>query len=101
MPMVAPYSEPCCDCGAVGERQRRHARPVELDELPDDTFGSQHLRDGEDEVGRRGTLSEPSAQPESHDLRISIETGCPSIAASASIRPRPSNNAEPVDHRGM
>jgi hypothetical protein len=42
---------------------------VELDERPDDALLAQHLRDREDQVGRRRALGQRAVQAEADDLR--------------------------------
>ena len=69
--------------------ERLEPVPEVLDELPDDTGLAQHLRDGEHEVGGRGSLGQRTHQPEADHLRDEHEIASPSIAASASIPPTP------------
>ena len=77
------------DRGAVGQRHRRDALAVELDELADHAVLAQHLGDGQHQVGggRAGGSSPVSLKPTTRG--ISIDTGWPSMAASASMPPTP------------
>jgi hypothetical protein len=85
----AVFGSHVADGGAVGQRQLGDAGAVELDELADDAELAQHLGDGEHEVGRGRAFAQLAGQLEADDLRNSMETGWPSMAASASMPPTP------------
>ena len=84
----------------VGERQPRHARPVELDELAHDPLLAQQLGDREHEVGRRGALGQLAVELEAEHLRdehrhrLAEHRRLGLDAADA-----PAEHAEAVDHR--
>ena len=78
------------DGGAVRERQALEAVAEELDELVDHALLAQHLGHGEHEVGGGGAgrqAAPVSLKPMT--CGISIVTGWPSMAASASMPPTP------------
>ena len=77
------------DRGAIGQRQVLQAVAVELDELADHAQRTQHLGDGEHEVGRGRAFRQLAGQLEADDLRDQHRRGWPSIAASASMPPTP------------
>src|SRR5512138_2436968 len=52
------------NCGTVGQRHGIQARAVELHELVDHTLLAKHLGHGEDKVGSRDALTQPSVEPE-------------------------------------
>src|SRR6184192_4125013 len=85
----AVFGSHVADRGAVGDRQRRDAGAVELHKFPDDTFLAEHFGHGEHEVGRRRAFGDLSREPNPTTWGMSIETGWPSIAASASMPPTP------------
>ena len=101
--MVAPYSGAMLAIVARSGRLRlRKARTVELDEFADHAFLAQHFGDDQHQVGGRRAFRQAAVQLEADDFGISIESGWPSMAASASIPPTPHpNNAKAVDHRGV
>ena len=68
---------------------RGDALAVELDELADDAVLAQHLGDREHEVGGGAPagIAPVSLKPTTRGM--SIETGWPSMAASASMPPTP------------
>ena len=84
----------------VGQRQRAHARPEELDEHPDHAALAQHLRDGEHEVGGGGALRQLARELEAEHLReqhrhrLAEHRRLGLDAADA-----PAEHAEAVDHR--
>ena len=86
----------------VGEAEARDSRPEELDELGDDPPLPEHLRDGQDEVGRGGALAQLPGQPEADHLReehrdrLAEHRGLGLDPAHA-----PAQDAEAVDHRGV
>ena len=90
------------DGRAVGQRDRRDALAVELDELADHAVLAQHLGDGQDQVGRGRALGQLAAELEADDLRdehrhrLAEHRGLGLDAADA-----PAEHAEPVDHRGV
>ena len=90
------------DRRAVGERQVRHARAVELDELADHAVLAQHLGDGEHEVGRGRSLRQLAGQPEAdhardqHRHRLAEHRRLGLDPAHS-----PAEHAEAVDHRGV
>ena len=67
----------------------REAVAEELDELADHALLAQHLGDGEHQVGGRGAAGSAPVSRKPTTSGISIETGWPSIAASASMPPTP------------
>ena len=87
------------DRGPIGERHAGDACPVELDELADHSVLTEHLGDGEGEVGRGRSGRQSPAQLESddprdqHDDRLSQHGGFGLDAAHA-----PSEYAQSVDH---
>jgi hypothetical protein len=87
------------DGGAVGQRQRRDARAVVLDELADDALLAQHLRRGEDDVGRGRALAQGAVQLEADHLRDEhrhrlAEHGRLGLDAADA----PAEHAQAVDH---
>ena len=78
------------------------ARAVKLDELADDAFLAQHLRDGQRQVGRRRAFRQLPGQLEADDFRrdeikrLAEHAGFRFDAADA-----PADDAETVDHRRM
>ena len=88
------------DRRAVGERELREAGAEELDELADDAVLAEHLRDGEDEVGRGRALGQRAREADADDLReqhahrLAEHRGLGLDAADA-----PAEDAEAVDHR--
>ena len=88
------------DRGAVGKRQRGHARPEVLDELPDDAGLAQHLRHRQHQVGCRRALGQLAAQLEADDLRDEHRHGLPEHRGLC-LDPAdaPAQHAEAVDHR--
>ena len=88
------------DRRAVGQRQVRHARAEELDELADDAVLAQHLRDGQHEVGRGRALGQLAVEAEAdhlrdqHRHRLAEHRRLGLDAADA-----PAEHAEAVDHR--
>ena len=84
----------------VGEREVRHARAEELDELADHAVPAQHLRDGEHEVGGGRALLQLALELEAdhardeHRHRLAEHRGLGLDAADA-----PAQHAQPVDHR--
>ena len=90
------------DRRAVGQRQAGETGAEELDDPPDDALRTQHLGHGEDEVGRRRPLRQPSHQTEAdhlgqeHRHRLAEHRRLGLDAAHA-----PAEHAEPVDHRGV
>ena len=91
------------DRGAIGEREIVQAGAKEFDELADDAFLAQHLGHGEHEVGRGRAFAATGAVSRTPTTcGISMDTGWPSIAASASIPPTPQpEHAQAVDHGGV
>ena len=85
----AVFGRHVADRGAVGERHVGEARAEELDELADHALLAQHLGDGEHEVGRGDAFLSLPVSLKPITSGISIETGWPSIAASASMPPTP------------
>jgi hypothetical protein len=77
------------DGGAVGEGQFGDAGAVELDEFADDAELAQGFGDGEDEVGGGRAFAQLAGELVADDLGMSMETGWPSMAASASMPPTP------------
>ena len=73
----------------VGQGEAGEALAVELDELADHALAAELLGDGQDQVGRRRPLAEAPRSLKPTTCGTSIETGWPSIAASASIPPTP------------
>ena len=90
------------DRGTVGERHGADALTVELHELADDTVLAQHVRDRQDDVGRRhaggdlaGELEADDARDE-HRHRLAEHRRLRLDAADA-----PAEHTEAVDHRGV
>ena len=87
---------------AIRDRQRCESWPEVFDELADDAFLAQHLRDRQHQVGRGRAGTEAARQTESdhlgnqHRHRASEHRGFSLDSADA-----PSDDAEPVDHRRM
>ena len=85
------------DRGAVGQRHRRHALAVELDELADHPVGAQLLGDGEHDVGRGGPGRDRAGQLEADHARDEHRDGLAehgrlgldAADAPARARPRP------------
>ena len=77
------------DRRAVRQRERGDAGAVELHELSDDALLAEHLRDGEDEVGRRRARGSWPWSRKPTTSGMSIDCGWPSSAASASMPPTP------------
>ena len=77
------------DRGAVGERKVVEAGTVEFDEAADDALLAKHLGDGQDQVGGSDALLELTRRRKPTTSGMSMLTGWPSIAASASIPPTP------------
>ena len=90
------------DGGTVGQRDFADARPVELDELPDDAVLTQDLRDGQHHVGGGDPHGNGAVQLESDDLRdehrdrLAEHCGLGFDAADA-----PPENPKTVNHRGV
>ena len=90
------------DRRAVGNRQRRDARTVELDELADDAVGAQQLGDRQHEVGRGGALRQLAVKAhadhlrDQHRHRLAEHRGLGLDSPDA-----PAEHAEAVDHRGV
>ncbi len=90
------------DRGAVGQRQHRDARAVELDELADHAVLAQHLGDREHQVGRGRALGQVAGELEADDARdqhrdrLAEHRGLGLDAADA-----PADHADAVDHRGV
>ena len=90
------------DGGAVGQRQRGDARPVELDELADDAVLAQHLGDRQHQVGGGGALGQVAVELEAdhardeHRDRLAEHGRLRLDAADA-----PADHADAVDHRGV
>ena len=88
------------DRRAVGQRHVVETRPEELDELADDTLLAQHLRDGENEVGRGHAFVELAGQAETDDFwqqhrnRLAQHGGFRFDTTDA-----PAQNSKAVDHR--
>lgn len=74
---------------AVGQGQLGQAVPVELDELAHHAFLAQHLCHGQHQVSGSDALPQLAGQLEADHFGISIDTGWPSMAASASMPPTP------------
>ncbi len=90
------------DGGAVGQRQRGDAGPVELHELPDHAVLAQHLGDGEHQVGRRRARGQVAVQLEAdhsgdqHADGLTEHRGLGLDAPDA-----PADHADAVDHGGV
>ncbi len=90
------------DGRAVGDRQRRAAFAVELDELADDLGLAQHFRDRQHEIGRRAGGMQLAFQVDPDDIgrqevhRLAEHAGLGLDAAHA-----PADHADAVDHRGV
>ena len=88
------------DRGPVGQRQRRDAGAVELDEHPHDAALAQHLGHGQHEVGGGRALGQLARELEAEHLRhqhrhrLAEHRGLGLDAADA-----PAEHAEAVDHR--
>ena len=64
-------------------------RPKNSTNFPTTPLLAQHLGDGQHEIGRRHALAQLAVQPKPTTSGMSIVTGWPSIAASASMPPTP------------
>ncbi len=90
------------DRGAVGEREAREARTVELHELADDLLLAEHLRHDEHEIRGRRAGGQFALELEADDLgdehreRLSEHRCFRFDAADA-----PAEHAESVHHRGV
>ncbi len=90
------------DGSAIGQRQRREPRTVELDELADDAMCAQNLCDGQHQVGCGCPFGEGAHQAEpyhardQHRDRLSEHRGLRLDATDT-----PAKNAQAVDHRRM
>ena len=80
---------PCCRWSRGPRAAVVEAGSVELDELVDHAVLAQHLGDGEHEIGRGDALLELAGEPKPITSGMSMETGWPSMAASASMPPTP------------
>jgi hypothetical protein len=85
---------------AVRECEPCEARPEVLDELSDNTGAPQHLRYGQDEVGRGRAFGQLAAQTEADDLR-NEHRDCLAEHRRLGLdsTDAPAEDAEPVDHR--
>ena len=90
------------DRGAVGQRHRRDAAAVELDELPDHTVLAKHLGDGQHQVSGSRSVGEFAGQFEAHDARNQHRHGLPEhgrLGFDAAYAP--AQHAQPVHHGGV
>jgi hypothetical protein len=86
---VAPNSGDMLAMVARSASGSRQAVAEELDELVDHALLAQHLGDGQHQVGRGGARGQLPVSLKPMTCGISIVTGWPSIAASASMPPTP------------
>ena len=90
------------DGGAIGQAERAQAGAVEFDELADHALLAQHLRDGQDQVGRGAAFRQPAVQLEAdhrrqqHGDRLAQHAGLGLDPADA-----PADHAQAVDHGGV
>lgn len=98
-PQVAPYSSHVGDRRTVGERHRRQAGAVELDEAADHALGAQHLGDGQHQVGGGDAFLKLAGQLEADDLGDQHRHG---LAEHRGFRldpaDAPAEHAQAVDH---
>lgn len=88
------------DRGAVRERDRCDAFPVELDELADDAVLAQLLRDGEHHVGRGDARGDLARELEADDARDEHRDGLSEHGGlGLDATDAPAEHAEAVDHR--
>ena len=90
------------DGRAIGDAQSADSFAVEFDKFPDHALLAQHLRDGEDQVGRGSAFGQLAGQLEAddggkkHRGRLAQHARFGFNAADA-----PADDAESVDHRCM
>ncbi len=90
------------DGGAVRERQALQAIAEELDELVDDAFLAQDLRDHEHEIGRGGTGGQSAGELEPDHLGNEHGHGLPEHRGlGLDAADTPAEDAETVDHGGV
>jgi len=99
---VAPYSGPCCRCGAIRKGQLGDAGAVELDEFADDAELAEHFGDGEDEVGSGCSFAELAGEFEADDLGHEHGDGLAEHGGfGLNAADAPAEDAEAVDHGGV
>ena len=90
------------DGGAVGDRQRRAAFAVELDELADDLGLAQHLGDGEHQVGGGARRVQLALQVHAdHVRRQEIHRLAEHAGLGLDAAHAPADHADAVDHGGV
>src|SRR5208282_5873372 len=77
------------DGSPIGERQFTQSRTKVFNKFSDDAMLAQHFRDRQNQISSRSSFPQTPVSFTPTTCGISIETGCPSIAASASIPPTP------------
>ena len=98
----AVFRRHVAECGAVGNGQIGHAGTEIFDELADHAALAQHLRDGQDEIGRGNALLELAVEPhadhfrQQHRIRLTEHRGFSFDAADT-----PAEHRQPVDHGGV
>ena len=70
---------------AIGKRQITQAGPEVLNKFPHDSMLAQHFSDRQNQIGSRSAFAQTAISFTPTTSGINIETGCPSIAASASM----------------
>ena len=90
------------DRGPVGQRQRRDAGAVELDELADDAVLAQHLGDRQHQVGGGRALGQVAVELEADDARDQHRHGLAEHRRlGLDAADAPADDADAVDHRGV
>ena len=90
------------DGRAVGQRQRRRAGAVELDELADDLLLAEHLGDVEREVGRGDAFAQRAGHVDADDFRREeIDRLAEHARLGLDAAHAPADDAEAVDHGGV
>ena len=90
------------NCGAVGQRHSAKSRPKKFHKLVYNTFGAQHLRDRQHQIGGSDAFAQLALQFEPNHLRrhnvqrLAEHDGLGFNAAHA-----PAQHTQPVNHGGV
>ncbi len=88
------------DRRAIGEREMRETVAEEFDELADHAVLAQHLRHGQDEIGRGRAFRQAAGQLEADDLRDEHRRRLPEHRGFGfDTADAPAEHADTVDHR--